>query len=299
VNPEVPKELDAIVKKALSARKEDRFESAQSFQLEIERYMETAGLKCSARDLGQWVSRLFADHRKETRNLIENQLSALRLATPRGQRMSSLPGESGAPGRGSRPDQSQKVAAAAVPPAAAMPRADDSVSRPDAVMARSHPGSVQPSTWTTGAIARWAFIGGAALVLVTVIVLALASPGGQGDGKTVSGTSGSASTGTPVTSASVAPLPVDIRISLSSPTPNAEFWIDDGPHEKGPLSVMRPRNSLPHRISVAAPGFRPETKNITFERDVVWNVSLLPVHGTTAGTPAPSANASTETPTPR
>src|SRR5690606_18551694 len=86
VNPEVPKALDAIVKKALAKKKTDRFESAQAFQLELERYMEAEGLKCTPRPLGEWVGNLFADRRKQTRSVIEAQLSAISSGSPRSLR---------------------------------------------------------------------------------------------------------------------------------------------------------------------------------------------------------------------
>ncbi|HVH48249.1 MAG TPA: protein kinase [Labilithrix sp.] len=289
VNPDVPKALDAMVRKALARKASDRFQTAQAFQLEIERYMEAEGLKCTARELGEWISSLFADRRKQTRSLIEAQLSALRTAgqplrlmelresgamapsTPTGLRLERLDHE---------------------------PVPDDDGSRPDSVMARSHPGHSGSTTWATGGRARWAIAGVGALVVGTVILVALTRlPKKKTEGitQTTASTEGSASSSAvalpsvlPSAHSPVAPVDGNIHISLASPAPGAEFTIDDGPKMKGPVAVTMPRNGQPHRIVVSAPGFRPETRTVSFDENVSLQVPLVPVHGGAARPPAPS-----------
>jgi serine/threonine protein kinase len=304
VNPEVPKALDAMVRKALSRKKQERFETARAFQLEIERYMESEGLKCAPHELGEWVGGLFADRRKQTRSLIEAQLSTSRSGrlmdlrdggatpnsvTPSGMRLERLDRE---------------------------PVPDENLSQPESVMARSHPG--QPTTsqsWAPRAKSRWAIGAGVVVVGAMIVVGSRSRPFIKGDAPPAPSTSAGPS-GVAVSDANPTVLPLassappqaeNLHVLLTAQPPNAEFAIDDEPKAKGPINVTRPRDNQMHRITVTANGFRPETKSVKFDQDVTWAAQLSPVHGssnsgsrpsnngTTA--PTPSANAASTTPT--
>jgi eukaryotic-like serine/threonine-protein kinase len=299
VSPEIPKALDAIVKRALSKKPGDRFETAEQFQLEIERFMESERLKCSPRQLGEWVGTLFADRRKQTRSLIEAQLSALRNA-PRSVRSVDLR-ESGSSG------------SSGTPPSLRLERLDQEpvpesqLSRPDAAMARSHPGHGS-GTWPIRGKSRWALVFGAALAMITVTIGLIARPTRTKVGITPTIVSSeltspipsgepTASSSAPAVTASAPPAaPGQVRLALGGHPSSTEFVIDDEPKTRGPVSTSRLRDDKAHRITASAPGFRPETKTFTFDQDVSWNVQLVPVHG--ASPPPASAKATIPATTP-
>jgi serine/threonine-protein kinase len=74
VNPDVPEILEAICVKAMSMEPEKRYATAEEFQVALEDALGTLGRVFKARDLGQRVSELFADHRAEIRAVIETQM---------------------------------------------------------------------------------------------------------------------------------------------------------------------------------------------------------------------------------
>ncbi len=73
-NPEVPQSLDEVVLKALSRDREDRFVTARDFARAIER--AAPGLVWDAEQCGELVQRMFAERREQTKELLEEVLSA-------------------------------------------------------------------------------------------------------------------------------------------------------------------------------------------------------------------------------
>jgi serine/threonine-protein kinase len=73
VSPDVPEELEAIILKALSPRKEDRHATAAELETELEAFLD----KCApvtSRDIGKFVTHEFEEIRRETKHLIDLQL---------------------------------------------------------------------------------------------------------------------------------------------------------------------------------------------------------------------------------
>ena len=78
VNADVPAELDAICKKALAFKLEDRYATAADFQTDLDKLIATTGGRPGAREIGKVVSDAFGDKRDETKAIIEAQLAKLR-----------------------------------------------------------------------------------------------------------------------------------------------------------------------------------------------------------------------------
>ncbi len=318
IRPDVPKALDAIVTKALARKPADRYATARDLLVDIERYMESEGLKCTPRELGEWVGALFADRRKQTRSLIESQLSALRADLPRAIRDLR---EMGTPPSGPLSGPMSAPAGLRLERLDHEP-ADVPGLRSDPVMARSHPGS------TTGSGAaklrsRVAILGGAAAVAGAIGVVAafsretgptappvVATTGASGE---LSSRPSPSAVPKEMPSAVVAneespPAPVDapIKLSLSGSMSGLEFSIDEEPKAKGPLALTRPRDDRPHTITATAPGYRSETRRVTFDADVAWTAELTPVRaaprqppmGTARPVMPPSAATAPTAPTP-
>jgi serine/threonine protein kinase len=77
VNPGVDNELNRIVMKALAPQPDDRYATALEFQADLEAYAESLGPPIKQKDLGTFMSALFADKRSEIRALIERQLALI------------------------------------------------------------------------------------------------------------------------------------------------------------------------------------------------------------------------------
>src|SRR5512133_314599 len=79
VNPACPEELQRIVMRALHPDPDRRYPTAREMQSDLEQFADTLGKSVKARDLGRFVSQLFADTRAEFNENIEREL-ALALA---------------------------------------------------------------------------------------------------------------------------------------------------------------------------------------------------------------------------
>ena len=77
-NPEVPEEIDAICRRALSPKMEGRYSTAHEFRDDLESYLGKTGALISARKrLTGSLNELFREKRIELRLVIEQQLEAL------------------------------------------------------------------------------------------------------------------------------------------------------------------------------------------------------------------------------
>jgi serine/threonine protein kinase len=78
VEPQVPKRLEAMCMKALSVRREDRYATAAAMQADIEDFLLERGSRVSAREVGAFTAKAFADVRTHLNTLIEDQLRVVR-----------------------------------------------------------------------------------------------------------------------------------------------------------------------------------------------------------------------------
>jgi serine/threonine-protein kinase len=77
-NPDVDKELDRICRRALMFSPDERYPTAEAFQVDLERYLVSKGTRPSAREIGAYVAELFADKRATTDKIIGTQLAHLK-----------------------------------------------------------------------------------------------------------------------------------------------------------------------------------------------------------------------------
>ena len=75
VNPSCDDELDGIVMKALAGERNERYQTALELQEDLERYLERRSLAVKQKEIGNFVSTLFADTRAELKALIERQIT--------------------------------------------------------------------------------------------------------------------------------------------------------------------------------------------------------------------------------
>src|SRR6204780_1467152 len=65
-NPQIEPELEDVVRKALSKRKEDRFQSATDLQDALAQYSYSRGLKVISRDIAELVRQCLDDQRMQS-----------------------------------------------------------------------------------------------------------------------------------------------------------------------------------------------------------------------------------------
>jgi serine/threonine-protein kinase len=292
VNPNVSPALDAIIQKAISRKKTDRYATAQEFQLEIERHMESEGLKCSARELGGWVGELFSNRRKLVQRLVDGQLSKLHAESSQGPPL--LPprdADSGSSSPRRRLDRLDRD-----------PLPDKNPSRP-AVLARSDTGRTGAFSSWQRPHSRWMMAGGAALVVVTALVIGNLTRSKAGEAliaapTTVTGASAPL-VNVPASDPSASPAPASaesvVHVSLTAIAPGAEFTIDGENTGKSPVVLTRARDGKVHSITATARGYRSETKSMTFDKDVVWTVPLIADGARVPPRVSPAANSATVT----
>lgn len=78
-NPEVSSELERIVMKALAPNPDERYATASALQTDIDGYLQSITTPTTLRDIGQFVSQLFAESRQRTHSVIEQHLNELNL----------------------------------------------------------------------------------------------------------------------------------------------------------------------------------------------------------------------------
>ena len=75
INPEISPELERIVEKALANEIDERFSTALEMQTALDEYIDALDDPPNHREMGKAVATLFAEERKQTRHVIEEQLS--------------------------------------------------------------------------------------------------------------------------------------------------------------------------------------------------------------------------------
>lgn len=78
---EVPQELERICMRALAQKPADRYATAAELQQEIEAWLQSSGDHTTNRDVGLFVSTLYAEDRRKLKTAIEERLRAVRAGS--------------------------------------------------------------------------------------------------------------------------------------------------------------------------------------------------------------------------
>jgi len=294
-NPSVPPALERICEKALAILPSDRYESAAAMQVEIERYLENAGLLVLPKDIGRFGSDLFQDKRAELRTAIEHQLRELSLSH-RGS-SSSVPVTRLETRPSSHPSVSRFLVPDSVPPPASslagvlMPRDAASLYQEGSLVTRleqpslfeknlsglsMHPEALKSKRFWMGATVVFALLLAsmfgwslysryAFAQKTTPSVVALAPV--AGDPSTVHGLE----VELPVPVPNTAPVSITIQAS----PPEAQLFFDDTPLAANPYRAKFPRTGTTHRIRAEAPGFIGKTEMVTLADELLECTLLL------------------------
>ena len=266
VDPRVPPELDAICKRALATRADDRYATAADFAADLERFLANIGDRTTARDIATLTSTAFAADRRELREIIDNQLRSLRSGDDALAPMPKLPATGGG--------------------TPSMSLARPSTAQLDQNVAPSYTAggtasSASPSQATGPKrgplLAAAAMIAAAVGLLGIIIFLVIHNSGNKTAG--------------PQPLDTVAhPNAESTELSVTSTAPGAQLFLDDAPLGQAPYHNVFPRDGLAHRVRAEAPApYAPRTEIVVFDKPQM-QVELTLTKGVTfGGTPIPTA----------
>ncbi len=305
VRPDTPPELVRICERAMALEPENRYATAAEMRGELLAYMDRAGLRITPEDVGQYVSRLFADNREEIRGVIERQLSKLsapqdeslpELANALEPESTSLPRLESGSGRVSLTDKgSGRHRAGGTGRTARMSQASGSMNQ----------GSLQsvpppmPMTQVTPAPASDKRLVVAALGAMTVFAALaafffLASKRGGNGEPAAGGSPAPAMTAVvaaqptaepaspPAGSATPAAKGEMIEIKVRAIPAHAEVFLDGARLPANPFTGRFPADGLSHRVHAEAAEHRTAGKIVTFDRDGSIDIVLESKSGSTA-----------------
>jgi len=270
--PDVAEPLAQILDRALSLKPEHRYADAAAFREELVGYLE--GRKVSTRVIGERVSLLFAEERREINEVIRCAL------TEASDEQGAIPVDAvhllpTLKVLAARVSTAQNTGPTTAP--SAMPPVQPTTP-PPIQMAPPEPAKAPANR------ARVAALIGAAVALV--VALSLVSP--RSSKPPVS----SLNAATPGPSSSAG---AEVRVSVRAQPVSAALVLDGKPLGQSPYSGTQARDQKPHELVVSAAGYQARTLNIQLDHDVDLEVGLAeaPVSqpGGLAPTPSASVNA--------
>lgn len=280
---DVPDELEAIVVKAMAPKPDDRFATAEEMSNAILAYLDGSKSRSTSRELGSFVSALFEDRRKQTRELIESQLAQLShshsvslVAVP-GARQSGASVTSGSSGSGSSAASSAVTNDSQGHTEVSVTLAVDELSAANAADAKKR--SRSRSLGLLAGSALVALAGAAAVVMQR-------SRGTE----STTGTSTISGFDAKMADADATPGLLPLRTTIRTSPPEATIMVDGAELTERPPSFEQ--DNARHKVSATAPSFAAKTLWLTFDHDDV-QIVLEPLGGAdtkpkTGGSPAES-----------
>jgi serine/threonine-protein kinase len=270
VDPRVPPELDAICKRALATRADDRYATAADFAQDLERFLANIGDRSTSRDIATLTSTAFAADRRELREIIDNQLRSLRSGDDALAPMPKLPAAGGG--------------------TPSMSLARPSSAQLDQNIAPSYTGGgtasaaqpSQPGQQKKGPLLAAAAMIAAAVGLLGIVIFLVVHNNNKGDGK-------AAATNSPQPIDTVAhPNVESTELSVTAST-QAQLFLDDAPLGQAPYHNVFPRDGLAHRVRAEAPApYAPRTEIVVFDKPQA-QLDLTLTKGVTFGQPLATA----------
>ncbi len=278
VVPDVDAELADVCDRAMAHLAADRYPSAQAFRDALEAWLERSSRRVGAREVGLFMSGLFSEEREKIRIVIDEQMKRLQRETSTALPMPTIDVFPGA--RDPTPITTVESRAAAERAAAALRGARVEGGGPHTPAA----GVTAAQDTGTGSVS------GSQGTLVAANLSASPPPGGPA-GRTVLLVLAALAVAfagalaavlltrapTPPTAAAPAapaPEPAQIKLSIAYGPPGAVAKLDGITLAESPFVAQARRDGSMHRIDVEGPGLKPETRMVSYEKDVLLNVSL-------------------------
>jgi serine/threonine protein kinase len=267
--PEVPEPLAKILDRALSPKPEQRYPDAGAFREDLVSYLE--GRRMTARAIGERVSLLFADERREINEVIRSAMTEASSSSELGSgpfnAVHLLPTLKVLAARAmTNQNTGPTTAPSTTPPLQA-------TTPPPVQMATPEPPKAPANK------ARGVVLLGAALALVLIFTLISRSSSKPPVPSLNAATPG------PASSAGA------VRVSIRAHPETATLTFDGKALGPSPYSAAQARDGKAHELVVSAAGYQPRTLNIQLDHDVDLEVGLAQTQasGTVGQAPTPSA----------
>jgi len=287
VEPRTNPELAAICDKAMALKPADRYQSAQELSDALDRWLDRAPKRTSTRDVAELMNRLFPEEREAIRKVIDAQMKEVMRET---SESSSLP----------VPSLDLHAGAGDPTPLSIKNRADHlrdeepTLAEPSSASGRFHP-HVMPADATPSSVSgrhgtlatsqisqapiprrpsRGPVLaaGGAALLVgAAAAFFILRDPAAASDGAQLRGEPAGASTG------ATAPSADRIKLSITFGPAAVIAKLDGVVLAQSPFVAQVPRDGSMHRIEAEGEGLAPETRMVSFEKDVDLVFALQPL----------------------
>jgi serine/threonine-protein kinase len=241
--PGVHEELDRICRRALAYDPDDRYPTALAFQEDLDAFISEHERRPSPRQLGTFVSNLFAEQQERAKGIIQDQLKELVSS-----RRTVVTIDVAVDSESSDTDQ--------------QPFSEDSIPRshtPSALMQSQRPAPIDTKLSPTPGPPRTGRSSLVVLVAIAVVALLFIGVG-------LSGVLGQG--------ARQAPPATEVTLILRASPLEVHFAIDDGPAVENPYVGHVPIDTKTHRIRAEAPGYVSESEEVRFERDLSLRFSL-------------------------
>ncbi len=236
---DVPEPLARICDKALAVEPQDRYATALDMYQDLLSYVEDAGMRVSADDLGARVTALFADDRLLMQTIVERQLHRLRDAKEGLEVEKLSPSERPPKGQGEQTQTERSVVA------------------PD-----RHQESSPGRSWKAGALAVLS-----AAVVAVIVVWAFRSGHEAEPLPATAGVAAEASVAVPSEVGSV-------RVRIAVEPREARVFLDGVEVSANPYEGKLVADGAKHEIRAEAPGRVPETRAVVVESDVSIDMIL-------------------------
>jgi serine/threonine-protein kinase len=287
VVPDADPELADICDRAIARDVDQRFASAAELHDALERFLDRYPRRTGPREVGSFVAGLFVEERAKIRVIIDEQMRRVQRETSTALPMPTLDIFPGA--RDLTPITTVEGRAAAERAVAALRASGSGIPAPfegtgDAI-SRSHPTLVaanieqspQPARSTARAVLIALSVLAVGLLGTLLAVLFLRTPAPL-----------------PVAAAaSSAPVEERIKLTITFGPAGATAKLDGVSLAASPFLVEVKRDQEMHRLVVDGAGFEPETRMVSYDKDVVVAVALK---AAVAAAPSASAEASAEPP---
>jgi serine/threonine-protein kinase len=271
VRPNVSERLEQICMKALSSEPDGRYATAAELEAELESALDDLGSRVTHRSLGKTVSELFSTERKETKSLVEAQLS----------KVASLSAE-----------EYQAVESSA--------KAGFLVSGTTAhgnTHSRVRRGPAEEKKHQQKRVAI--FVAGAAIAgFAGFTMLTGKDPKAAQSGSEIASVAASPAIATAVEK----PAPVQVSLRISASPPEAKLFFDGEPLPMNPFIQVLTASASEHEIRAEAEGHQVSTRKVVGDRDaeIMMKLERSPTERrkavTAANPPTPRKGGTTSAP---
>jgi serine/threonine-protein kinase len=271
INRLVPERLDAIVRKAMAHKRENRYATCAELQADLEEFLDEqatapGGARTIARDVGKFTSNLFSEERVQLKSAIDDQLKKLRdsAETP------PLPALGIPPG-------TLSVAAVQTNVSPFIDTNPEGVPIVTLEQARALAGPPEKKSrgWLAVAVALVVLVAAGAMVLSkkppppdrSTDAVDHAAPPPQTATSEVQTTSAGPNT----------PPDQIVTLDIAVEPDSAKVYLDEAKLDV-PYHAMVKKDGTSHRLRAEAPGYAPRTEWIAFDRSTIaldWSLDKM------------------------